>query len=142
MSSNKFPEFFWKIPDFLNRKEKFKEYIVSPEFTIIENNINFVKVHVQLYPKGDDTSGYVSLYLRSFEDEVNRSVNISFGILDKENKNVNEKSLSAWYALIAIKALEKNQNNLLSDGTLTIVLKVGKPGMLLMNFKIVRNSQA
>ena len=95
-----------------------------------------------MYPKGYDASGYVSLYLRSFEDDVNRSVNISFGILDKENKNVNEKSLSAWYALIAIKALEKNQNNLLSDGTLTIVLKVGKPGMLLMNFKIVRNSQA
>ena len=73
--------------------------------------------------------------------KLNRSVNISFGILDTENKNVNEKSLSGWYGFIAIKALEKNQNNLLSDGTLTIVLKVGKPGMLLMNFKIVRNSQ-
>ena len=41
----------------------------------------------------------------------------------------------------AVDALEKNQNNLLSDGTLTIVLKIGKPGMLLMHFMIVRNSQ-
>ena len=54
-------EFFWKIPDFLNRRKEENKFIVSPEFTIIDTNGKLAKFQIYLNPNGNKKSKYVSV---------------------------------------------------------------------------------
>ena len=52
LSSNNNFDFTWKVENFLGRPEKQNERILSPSFTIIDNNGRHGTIHLTLYPKG------------------------------------------------------------------------------------------
>ena len=125
-------EYFWKIPDFLNRKEEENEFIGSPEFTILDSNGKLAKFQIYLNPNGYEKSKYVSVFLNSL-------VEIStyrLSILGTENEyEISTSKILAqgswrWLKLIDTDDLERNHDNFLPDGTLTLVLKTSKRGWL------------
>ena len=138
MTSDESYELFWKIPDFLKRKEKVNEIIVSPEFTIIDGHDKLAKVALLLYPKGVNNSGYVDVRLSNFRSTEICVIACRFCILSTENRIEHESSLTStfqffqFHRLISIADLEKKESTLLPDGALTFVLKFNKPGRLLM----------
>ena len=130
-------EVFWKIPDFLNREKEENIFIASPEFTIIDDNGKLAKFDINLYPKVDTKSGYVSVYLRCLVESSTATFKINILGTQKKYEYTDSDTFkkdegSGWTKFIAIDDLEKNHNNILPDGTLTLELKI-KQGRLLMS---------
>ncbi len=127
MTSDESYELFWKIPDFLKRKEKVNEIIVSPEFTIIDFQNKLAKVALLLYPKG--------LYNSGDDVDVRLSKRCRCYILSTENRYEHEVFVQYphnIYEVISIAELERRKSTLLPDGALTLVLKFNKPGRVIM----------
>ena len=134
MTSDESYELFWKIPDFLKRKEKVNEIIVSPEFTIIDGHDKLAKVALLLYPKGLYNSEYVDVSLSKRSTEYSE-VACRCYILSTQNRYEHEvfvQYLRNIYEVISIAELERKDSTLLPDGALTLVIKFNKPGRLSM----------
>ncbi len=132
MTSDESHEFFWKIPDFLKRKEKVNESIVSPEFTSIDRQDKLAKFELRLYPKGCYNRGDVEVDFSKRGTKFSEFACRCY-ILSTENRYEHEVCVKYLYIkLISIADLEKRKSTLLHDGALTLVLKFDKLGRLFM----------
>ena len=81
--------FSWTIENFLDRDEKYKEYLESKKFSISgpDNKLTWWRLNV--YPNGTNSGninseGYISLFLRS-ENKFNVRAHYELSLLDSSN---------------------------------------------------------
>ena len=135
--------FKWEIPKFLDRPERFNEYIVSPEFSVCDSKNTAGRFVLKVYPKGEeDSKDDVAISLQNISAEE-KILCYTVCIIDRAGNKRKIKTTErndvytpgsdtdnwGFSEFVAIDALKKEDSTLLSkEGTLTINLEIHKPG--------------
>ena len=79
--------FIWTVEEFLSRPEKNREYISSSHFTVSGPNDQVTTWRIHMFPKGDYSSHFVSLFIESTEKKIIKA-NFCFSILNEKGQKV------------------------------------------------------
>jgi hypothetical protein len=139
-SDDSSPSFKWIIPDFLQSVSKTGDFISSPNFPVWDSNNKSGDCNLKVYPKGKVNSNSVELYLYN-QSSFARTLSYSLSLEEKEGNESNKMKFEIEMAakenkgdncgsreFIKLDKLKENSSILLPGGTLTIILKITKPG--------------